>query len=271
MSGGKSPGLPPQMTPTVRIDSYAHANRWRQLHPGIKGLLVLCSLTAALLSHHPGIPLLIASCMCLLTIFGARIPWRGYLRLLLAPLIFLLWSTLLLPMTFSPGTAPLLELPAINLSIGLNSTEIPRALLVFTRSLAALCTLLFLSLTTPANEIAGLLRRVGVPRLLVELMMITYRQIFILLEAFTQIRRAQEARLGYRSLPVAWRSFAGMAGQVLVKTVAHARSSHQALLARGYDQELRFLSPQRSCSNWHLFGAGFIGISFILLAWQVQP
>lgn len=254
----------------MRIDSYAHSNRWRQIHPGAKGLLVLGALIAALLSRHPAIPLLIALSMSGLTLFGAGIPWRGYLRLLAAPLAFLGWSSFLLLVSFAP-TSPPLHLPGIELTIGLSRSELPLAQLVFSRSLGALCSLLFLALTTPLSEIAGLLRQLGVPRLFVELMVIAYRQVFILLDAFSQIRTAQEARLGYSSLRLAWRSAGELAGNILIKTVVRARHNHQALLARGYDSELRFLSPKRTCSPWHLFGAGTASILFILLAWRVQP
>jgi len=254
----------------VRIDTYAHSNRWRQIHPGVKGLLVLGALMAALLSRHPAIPLLIALSMSGLILGGAGIPWRGYLRLLLAPLAFLCWSSFLLLVTFTP-ISPLLHLPGIELAIGLNRNELPLAQLVFSRSLGALCSLLFLALTTPLSEIAGLLRQLGIPRLFVELMVIAYRQIFILLDVFSQIRTAQEARLGYSSLRRAWRSAGELAGNILIKTIVRARHNHQALLARGYDSELRFLSPKRSCSPWHLFGAGTASLLLILLAWQVQP
>lgn len=255
----------------MRIDSYAYANRWRQIHPGAKGLLVLLSLIAALVSRHPAIPLLIALSMSSLTLFGAGIPWHGYLRLLALPFIFLCWSTFLLTVTVATTPSPLLHLPWTDLTIGLNKNEIPMAQLVFFRSLGALCSLLFFALTTPLTELAGLLRKLGTPRLFVELMIISYRQIFILLEAFTQIRSAQEVRLGYSSLRLAWRSTGELAGNILIKTVVRARNNHQALLARGYDNELRYLSPKRPCSTRHLLSAGALGLLFILLAWRIQP
>lgn len=267
----KKPNSPRQTKITVRIDTYAHSNRWRQIHPGSKGLLVLFALLAALLSRHPAIPVLIALTMSGLTLCGAKIPWRGYLRVLLPPLVFLLWSSLLLLVTFAPTSLPLLTLPGSALTIGLNRAELPLAQLIFSRSSGALCTLLFFALTTPLSEIAGLLRTLGLPRLLVELMIIAYRQIFILLATFSQIRIAQEARLGYRSFRVAWRSVGELAGNILIKTVVRARHNHQALVARGYDSELRFLSPQRQTSPWHLLAAGSLGSLFLLLAWRVQP
>lgn len=255
----------------MRIDSYAHGNRWRQVHPGEKGLWVLLALAATLLSRHPGIPLLITVVMTAMTLLGAGIPLRGYLRLLAGPLAFLLWSCILLPVTLTPAIGPLLQLPGTELTIGWNAQELPMAQLVFCRSLGALSSLLFLTLTTPVSEVAGLLRLIGIPRLFVELTVIAYRQIFILLEAFSAIRSAQEARLGYRSLRTARRSMAEMAGNILIKTVTRARSNHQALLARGYDTELRFLSPQRQRSPRNLLAAGISGLALIALALQVQP
>lgn len=265
------PPPPRQTLPTVRIDSYAHGNRWRQIHPGNKGLLVLCSLTASLLSRNPGTPLLIALTMAGLTLVGAQIPWRGYIRVLAAPFFFLLWSCLLLLVTLSPNSLNSLHLPGIDLSIGIDRSQSPLALLVFARSLGALCSLLFLALTTPLGEIAGALRHIGVPRLLVELIVIAYRQIFILLETFAQMRSAQEARLGYSSLRRSWRSAGELAGNILIKTITRARRNHQALLARGYDSELRFLSPRRPFALSHLLCAGSLGSLFLLLAWRVQP
>lgn len=255
----------------MRIDSYAHGNRWRQIHPGVKGLFVLLSLMAVLLSQHPGIPLLISLIMSGLTILGAGIPWRGYLRLLIAPLFFLLWSSLLLLVTISPTTLPVFSLPWTDLTIGLNCNDLPVAQLVLSRSLGALCCLLLLALTTPLSEIAGLLRALGVPRTFVELMVISYRQTFILLAAFSQIRMAQEARLGYRSFKVSWRSASELAGNILIKTIVRARHNHQALVARGYSNELLTLCPQRSCPAHHLLGAGSLGLLFLCLAFKVQP
>lgn len=250
----------------MRIDSYAHGNRWRQIHPGEKGLLVLLSLVAAILSHHPGVPLTIALTMAGLTLLGAGIPWRGYLRLLLPPLLFLLWSCLLLPLTLAPTSSPLLFSPGIGMAVGFNRSEIPLALLIFSRSFGALCSLLFLTLTTPVSEIAGLLLRLGTPRLLVELMIITYRQIFILTEAFAQIRSAQKSRLGDRSLRISWRSTGDLIANILIKTVVRAQKNHQTLLARGYDRELHFLSPLRSAVPLYLLGSGSLGLLFLLFA-----
>jgi cobalt/nickel transport system permease protein len=255
----------------VRIDTFAYSNRWRQVHPGEKGLLALFSLTAALLSRSPLVPLGIAAGMAALTMTGAGIPWRDYLHLAVFPLLFLLWSCLALAISFSGGDLPLLNIPTLHLTISLTRQGIGQAELALARSLGATLSLLFLALTTPMTEIMGLLRSLGTPKLLVELMTITYRQIFVFLEIAGQIRAAQEARLGYATSRQAIKSLAGLVGNILIRSLSRARQNHQGLLARGYDNDLQFLSPSHNWSTRNLIGAVMLGIVEISLALGIKP
>lgn len=255
----------------MRIDTYAYSNRWRQVHPGEKGLFALFCLTAALLSRTPLVPLGIAAAMAALTVMGAGIPWREYLRLAVLPVLFLLWSCLALAVSFSGGELPLANIPALNLTISLSRQGMGQAELALARSLGASLSLLFLALTTPMTEIMGLLRSLGTPRLLIELMTISYRQIFIFLEITRQIRAAQEARLGYASTRLAMKSLGGLAGNILLGSLSRARQNHQGLLARGYDCELQFLSPRHTWSLRNLIGAAGVGVALIVLALVIKP
>jgi cobalt/nickel transport system permease protein len=145
------------------------------------------------------------------------------------------------------------------------------AQLTLARSLAATFCLLFLALSTPMTEIAGLLRSLGTPGLLIELMTIAYRQLFIFLEIAAQIRTAQEARLGYSSLRLAMKSTGGLAGNILIRSLARARQNHLGLLARGYDSELLFLSPQRTYSIFNLIAVATVGTTLIALSLAIKP
>ncbi|MBC7963371.1 MAG: cobalt ECF transporter T component CbiQ [Steroidobacteraceae bacterium] len=254
----------------MHIDTFAYSNRWRRVHPGEKAIFALCCLTAALLSRTVLIPLIIAALMAAMTIMGAGIPWRGYLRIAILPAAFLIWSCLALAVSFSGGELPLAHFPALQLDISFSRQGINQAELALARSLGATLSLLFLALTTPMTEIMGLLRSIGTPKLFIELMTITYRQIFIFLDMAGQIRAAQEARLGYASAGKAIRSMAGMAGNILLRTLTRARHNHQALLARGYGDELLFLSPRRNWSTPNLLAAGSAGIILIALALAIH-
>jgi cobalt/nickel transport system permease protein len=102
-------------------------------------------------------------------------------------------------------------------------------------------------------------------------MTISYRQLFIFLEITAQIRTAQEARLGYASTRLAMKSLAGLAGNILLKSLRRASQNHLALLARGYDSELLFLHPRQCCSAFNLIGTAGAGCIFILLALAINP
>lgn len=255
----------------MHIDTFAYSNRWRHVHPGEKAIFALCCLAAALLSRTVLIPLIIASAMAALTIAGAGIPWRGYLQIAILPAAFLIWSCLALAVSFSGSDLPLAHFPALRLDIGLSRQGINQAALALARSLGATFSLLFLALTTPMTEIMRLLRSIGTPKLLIELMTITYRQIFIFLEIAGQIRTAQQARLGYTSTVRTMKSLAGIAANILLATLTRARRNHLGLLARGYGDELLFLSPRRSWSTRNLVGACTAGIILIALALAIHP
>ncbi|PLX78233.1 MAG: cobalt ECF transporter T component CbiQ [Desulfuromonas sp.] len=243
----------------MQIDRFAYLNRWRRRHPAEKaGIAILC-LLACLLSRSVMVPLLAAFFMGLLTVVGARIPWRTYWRLLLVPLGFLLFGSL----------AILIDLPANGFDIReirLATGNVPVAALLVSRSFGAVCSLLFLALTTPMTDILTLLRRCGFPALLLELMLLAYRQIFLLLDTAARIRQAQEARLGYLSWFGGLRSFGLLGAALLRQTFQQSRQLHLALQSRGYRDDIRVLSPEFTFSLWALAAGGGAGLSLIVLA-----
>jgi cobalt/nickel transport system permease protein len=116
------------------------------------------------------------------------------------------------------------------------------------------------------TDLVGLLRRLGVPALFLELMVLAYRHIFILLESARQIRQAQSARLGYATGANAWRALAALGGSLLVRTTWRSRQIHQALLARGYEGELRCLEAQHNWSLRNLLCGSLGGVIILTLA-----
>lgn len=248
------------------LDSYAYSNQWRHFHPAEKGLLTLICLVAVLVSRSVTMPLVILALMSGLILFGAGIPLRAYLRLLSVPLAFLLIGTSTLAISFSGGEIPLGELPLLHLPLTLSHAGIDQAAMALSRSLGAVSCLYFLALTTPMTEIIGLLRKLRVPALLLELMLLAYRHIFIFLENVRQVRLAQAARLGYSSVGNGWRSLAAVGGNLLLRTFRRSRQLHQSLLARGYDDELRYLEEEHVWSLRNLVGGVSIGLLALTLA-----
>jgi len=253
----------------VLLDDYAYGNRWRQLHPAEKGLTAGLALTAALVARSPLAALTVFAGMAALTVGGAGIPLRGYLRLLLLPAGFLLVGVVSLAISFGGGDFLLGTLPGIELPVFLSRAGLAQAALVSARSLGAVAALYFLALTTPMTEIIGLLRRLRVPALFLELMVLAYRQIFVFLQIAREMRTAQASRLGYAGTGNSFHSLAVLGANLYLR--AHHRSAllYRSLASRGYEDELHWLERDypRSIRNLLLaivFGGGLLAVAFLV-------
>jgi cobalt/nickel transport system permease protein len=205
--------------------------------------------------------------MMALTLGVARTPVRVYLRLLLVPILFL--STGLIAVAFSVTVDPPPEGNWVELwGVSLGSTEagLATARDIFWRVLGSVSCLYFLILSTPMVDIIGLLRRLRVPVLFLEVMALVYRFMFVLSETALAIRQAQALRLGYVTFGATYRSLAGLAANLLLRAYKRAHVLHIALLVRGYDGQLDVLEAPRRLSPGNLLLSVVVGTGLLLLA-----
>lgn len=248
------------------LDAHAYGNRWRSLNPDEKGLLASLALASALAARSPLAALVVFACMAALTVGGAGIPLRIYLRLLLLPAGFLLVGVASLAVSFGGGDIPLGTLPGLKWSVFLSQAGLTQAALAFCRSLGALAALYFLALTTPMTEIIGLLRRLRVPALLLELMVLAYRQIFVFLQIAQEMRVAQTSRLGYATTGNSFRSLATLGANLYLRAHQRSKLLHRSLVCRGYEDDLRWLEREYPRSRRNLLLAAAAGAALFSLA-----
>lgn len=213
------------------IEQSAQTNRWRPVCPQAKVLFAGAGSVAAYLAASPVAALLLALLMVALVVGGARVPLRRYLRVLAAPLAFLVLGAVSLLLSFDPEAGTLRWAPDGFASVALT----------LGRALAAITALLLLALTTPLSDVVSLLRRWRAPETLIDLMVVGYRMLFVLGEAKRDIAAAQAARLGYASLSRRWRSVGILFGALAVDVWCRAADLHAAAQSRNGDGPLRFL------------------------------
>lgn len=214
----------------------AYSNRWRQVSPTAKGCFSLCGMVAAFTAGSPQTSLLIALVMAAAAVFGAGILAGRYLRVAAPPLLFLLTSCLSLLFSLDPGST------TGGMALHPATAEFPGVARVCGRSLACLTSLLFLALTTPLSDIISLLRRCGIPDIMLDLMTLCYRTIFVLSESVRDTLTAQSARLGYTGMRVSLRSLGGLVANLTVQVWQRSQALHIAALARNNTGTLRFLA-----------------------------
>jgi cobalt/nickel transport system permease protein len=242
------------------IEQLSYSNRWRRVHPAAKCVFTLCGMIAAFVASSPAIALLVAALLAAVTCRGARIPLRCYLRVASAPLLFLLVSGTTLAV--SVGWQP--HFPWLALSS--NDSQLQAALHVAGRSLVCLAALLFLALTTPLNDLIALLRRMGFPDVLTDLMTLCYRTLFVFLEATHDIVTAQSSRLGYATPRLALRSLGIMVAALTVQVWQRSQALQQAALSRANDGPLRFLTPTYPGGAGSILVGFTAGCALIILA-----
>ncbi|GAA3379232.1 cobalt ECF transporter T component CbiQ [Streptomyces sannanensis] len=232
------------------IDAAAHSSRWRGRHPLEKACLGL-GLTV--------------SAVCLPPWPGALLVGAATLAVLLGPAGVaprLLWRAFRVPLGFCfTGALPLLvQVGGAHGFVSLAPDgPVHAANLLLRTSSASLGVLLF-AFTTPVSDVLPRLVRAGVPAPVVDVALVMYRIGFLLLDAVTQVRQAQAARLGHTTRAATWRSLSGLGATAFVRAFDRAARLQNGLAGRGYDGTLRVLVPEARVSG------RFLGATAALLA-----
>jgi cobalt/nickel transport system permease protein len=238
-----------------QIDSLAYTNRLRYLPPESKVGFAIALFGLSYATPIPG-QLAIAAWIAIWTVGYARIPVATYLQLLAIPLGFWLAS---LP-ALAIGGVWLHDLATVQvdvwqgISVGklylyLSDRGLRQGGELLVRALSLTCCLYFILLTVPFVEVLRILRRLGCPAFIAELLALMYRFIFVLAEMATDLLVAQQSRLGYRTWRVRMRSLGLVASQLLRRTLEHYREVSLGLKSRGFTGDLRVWYSRRYKSN----------------------
>jgi cobalt/nickel transport system permease protein len=103
---------------------------------------------------------------------------------------------------------------------------------------------LVLIATTSFSGVCLALVRLGVPKVLAIQLLFLYRYLFVLTEEATRLVRARALR-SFHGKGMGFRVFAGVLGNLLLRTMDRAQRIHLAMLCRGFDGEIRLANPLR--------------------------
>lgn len=252
----------------MRIDYYAYRSGMRGWNAAFKVFIALGTLCLVVSLNQIPVSLFVVVVMGGLTLFVGKLPYKVYFHYMLVPLSFMIFSCAVIAVSF--GREPVGEW---NLSMHffylyLTKESLHLAAGVFLKAVAGMSALYMMSFSTPMNEIILVLQKAHLPRLFIELMNLIYRYLFILFDAAHQMQTAAKARLGYRSFMQSCRSFSAIGGNLFVISLKKANAYYDALLARGYDGRIVFLTEEKPVKAWQVVCSifYFAGIAFTALA-----
>jgi cobalt/nickel transport system permease protein len=130
---------------------------------------------------------------------------------------------------------------------GFTAQGLHGAALIVIRVATSISLVVLLTLTTQWTRLLAALRAVGVPRIFVLVIGMTYRYVFVLLGAVTDMFTARRARTVARPTDVreGRRFIAATAGTVFGTAHQLSEEVHQAMVARGFRGEARSLEVFR--------------------------
>ncbi|WP_010249584.1 cobalt ECF transporter T component CbiQ [Acetivibrio cellulolyticus] len=252
----------------ISIDYFAYSSKIRQWNATLKVILSILTIILCILLNNVYVSIVVIFSMAYLVIKVGGLGFHDYLSILTVPLAFILLSILAIVVDFSGQ--PVGE---YRLYFGLGYLYTTKAMLkggvfLMLKIIAAISALQLMILTTPSSEIISVMRKTRLPNDFIDLMNMIYRYIFILLDVFARMKNAAESRLGYRDFRTSCYTFGNGASNMLVLSLKKADAYYDAMEARCYDGELRFLEEDKK-AEIKLIILATVYIMYLLLLWYL--
>jgi cobalt/nickel transport system permease protein len=179
-----------------------------------------------------------------------------------------------LPLMFTlPGTS-IFSIQIGSLVLSASVQGLTRLISIALKSWISIQMAILLTTTTQFPDILTAMRALRIPRLLVAIFGLMWRYLFVFADEATRLLRARTARSGVSNNPdyrpggtIRWRAegAGGLAGNLFFRSIERSERIYQAMLARGYDGEIRSLPQEKmDISNWYILGFGGIILLFVV-------
>ncbi|WP_195683179.1 CbiQ family ECF transporter T component [Alkalibacter mobilis] len=200
------------------MDRHAYSNGLTDANPLKKGAFAGTLLGIALVFDISTLHLLIALGTSIIVIIMGKVDFRVYLKLFMIPGSFLILSILTLLVSISTDQKNFLISGEIfGFYFGVVKTSLSLSWLIFTRCLATLSIAYFTALTIPVNQMVVIMKKLRLPSVLIELIVLMYRFINIFIKSFYESYNALILKNGFADLRKSRKSISLLAAMMFNK------------------------------------------------------
>ncbi|QZN93094.1 cobalt ECF transporter T component CbiQ [Limosilactobacillus panis] len=221
----------------LSIDKYAYENRIVTWSPKLKALLWLLGIA---LAFQP-LQWLKAATLVLVaaaTVYLTKVSLKRYISWFYAIIPFVLLSIIGIVVTISGNRGSIIwPIKIGNVYLGMARVMIPQASRMALQCMTAIVCTYWFALTTPFIQILQVLKATHLPRVMIEVTMLMYRFIFIFIDAFEQIHRAQKLRFGYDTFGLMIHSSGILTKMLFEQVIVNYEMMTKALDAKLYNGE----------------------------------
>lgn len=250
----------------LNTDTYAYASRLKTIDPMQKFIVAFLTLGVCLWADQLFVSIAVIVFMSGVAIFFGGAPLSVWLKLMIIPMSFLMIGIFTIAVNISRDVYSFLWAYSIaGYWVGISENGIREGVNLFFRVLGSVSCLYFLSLSTPMVDLLSVLRRLRLPKLMVEMMGLIYRFIFVLLETAGTMLTAQNSRLGYVNLKTGYRSMGSLVSVLFIRAYKRSNELYTSLEARGYDGEIKVLEESYENNRNLVLLAVVINGAFVFL------
>ncbi|MBP1926171.1 cobalt/nickel transport system permease protein [Sedimentibacter acidaminivorans] len=224
------------------IDKLAYTNKFSESNPYIKVWCSILIIVISIVNSNIWIFLVMIFVVSMATVSGAQIPIKIYVKMLIAPIIYLFISILTIILSFGfheiNDVSKFIYLKTFNFMnfyIGITVGSLQRGGTISLRAISSIIGMYFLILTTPCNQQIKVMKKIKIPSVFIEIYVLTYRFIAIFFEEVSQIHLAQKMRFGYNSYKNSMNSLAILIKILFVRIMSRYTSMVNILEIKHFD------------------------------------
>jgi cobalt/nickel transport system permease protein len=128
---------------------------------------------------------------------------------------------------------------------------------VVVKSWLCILALILLSSTTRLDDLLKALKQLGMPQVMILILSFMYRYIFVLVDEVMRIQQARDSRNFGGSRLHHLKTIGNMVGTLFIRSYERGERIYAAMLARGFDGQVRTLHKLRFKQADAYFGAAF--------------
>lgn len=179
-----------------------------------------------------------------------------------------------LPLLLTTHGVSLVRFVLLRWEVSISLQGLERFVSIAVKSWLSIQAAILLASSTPFPDLLAAMRAIKVPRLLVAIFGLMWRYLFVLADEALRLIRARAARSSDHGLKgirlgrdIAWRArvTGGMAGSLFLRAFERSDRIYMAMLARGYDGEVRSTPlTEIQSQHWFVMIAGLAVLCILL-------
>jgi cobalt/nickel transport system permease protein len=244
---------------SIFTEEHSRHKGWlQQVDPRAKLLMFLAVILAASFSRSI-IVLAVLYAVILTSAFASRLPFDFFVRRVWVGIPFFAGIVIIPSIFLAPGER-LFDIAIGAIHVAPSIPGLIGAMIFVVRVGVSVSLAILLILTTPWADLLKSLRTLGVPKVFILLLSMTYRYIFLFLRQVNGIFEARRSRtVGRTSGGEGQKWISGTVGSLMHRSFKMSNDVYAAMLARGFTGEIR------SYSQFHFTAGDFSAIALAIV------